>query len=308
MTDVNSPEGLISNFQTQLEHQWRRFRDIEGDDSARGSSYEAALQQLLEEYFGGRFDILSNCSIMDSQLACFNSFRNNAQNEIDVVALFSHASPRIILRETNLNWVPLEGVSFLCEVKSRIDKPRLESDLEKLEIVRDLEMDPDERFGTKVHGEYSVDHQLHCLVYDRCSISNNSLNSLLKENSVWDMVLLVEDDILIVNNTLPVIEYLHAMAVSSQTQNVEKEFDEPMEIVTPGEEDSYCLSLGNGLAWFIIALSITIPVPLGVTTVSSLSQLVSRSSTEVKLGATSSIDEMNSVEYKPANFEDTDEN
>lgn len=307
MTDVNSPEGLIANFQTQLEHQWSRFRDIEGDDSSRGSSYETALQDLLREYFGGRFDILSNCSIMDSELACFDAFGKNAKNEIDVVALFSHASPRIILRETNMNWVPLEGVSFLCEVKSRIDKGRLESDLKKLEILRGLEVDPDDRFGTKVHGDYSVDHQVHCLVYDRSSIADETLDALLSDSTAWDIILLVEDDTLIVNGTLPVFKYLQSMAISSQVSETDVVHEEPKKVVIPGDGDESTLSVGNGLAWFIIALSITIPVPLGVTTVSSLSQLVSQSSTGIRQGATSSIDEQDSIRYEPADFEDKDE-
>lgn len=307
MTDVNSPKGLISNFQTQLEHQWNRFRAIDADDSSRGSSYERALQDLLEEYFGGRFDILSNCSIMDSELACFEAFGKNSENEIDVVALFSHASPRIILRETDVNWIPLEGVSFLCEVKSRIDKGRLESDLEKLQILRSLEIEPDDRFGTKVHGDYSVDHQLHCLVYDRSSIADETLNTLLSDTNAWDMVLLVENDTLIVNSSIPVIKYLESMAIASQVSETDMVNEELSEVVIPGDGNGSMLSVGNGLAWFIIGISITIPVPLGITTVSSLSQLIRRSFTGVRHGATSSIDENDSINYEPTNPENRDE-
>jgi hypothetical protein len=119
---------------------------------------------------------------MDEQLACFDLFSDDSENEIDVMALFSHASPRIILQETDVNWVPLEGISFLCEIKSRIDKGRLESDLEKLEIVRSIEVDPDDRFGTDVTGSYSVYYQLHCLVYDQSSISDDTLESILNDN------------------------------------------------------------------------------------------------------------------------------
>lgn len=306
MPKINNPDALISNFQTQLEHQWSRFRDIEADDSARGSSYETALQELLKEYFGGRFDILSNCSIMDSQLACFDSFSDQSENEIDVVGLFSHASPRIILQETDVNWVPLQGVSFLCEVKSRIDKGRLESDLEKLGIVRSLEEDPDERFGTKVHGDYCVDHQVHCLVYDRSSISDKALNSLLEDNTSWDMVLIVEDDVLVVNKSLPVSEYLQSMAIASQLPTPDEMPDEEGDIVIPGEANSNMLSLSNGLAWFVVSLSISIPVPIGLTTASTLSQLIGASSTGVKLGATSSIDKK-TLRYEKPESQDRDE-
>ena len=306
MTDINSPEGLISNFQTQLEHQWSRFRAVEADDSSRGSSYETALQNLLQEYFGGRFDILSNCSVMDSELDCFDTFGKNAKNEIDVVALFSHASPRIILRETDVNWIPLEGISFLCEVKSRIDKGRLDSDLEKLEILRRLERDPDDRFATKVHGEYCVDHQLHCLVYDCSSIADETLNALLTESTAWDMVLLVEEDTLIVNNTLPAARYIRSMAITSQIRRTDVVYDELGEVAIPSEGDESILSVDNGLAWFIIALSITIPVPIGVSTVSSLSELITRSFTGIRHGAASSVNEQDGMRCEPADSEDTD--
>lgn len=307
MAEINTPTGLIRNFQTQLEHQWQRYRGTEGDDSARGSSYESALQDLLDEYFGGRFDIWSNCSVMDSQLACFDTFEKNAQNEIDVVALFSQASPRIVLREMDMNWVPLEGISFLCEVKSRVDKGRLESDLRKLEILRELEIDPDDRFPTKVHGDYTVDHQLHCLIYDKGTISDDTLNSLLDGSDAWDLVLLVEDDTLIVNGTLPILPHLRSMAVSSQVMNAddeENDGDRVMEAQLPANVDCSCISLSNGLAWFILAISVTIPVPLGVGTSSCLFRLLQQSITGLQWGAKSEVTKEDTVEWKSVDPED----
>lgn len=301
MNDVSSPTGLIQNFQTQLEHQWQRFRRPEGDDTARGNSYESALKDLLDEYFGGRFDVISNCSVMDADLACFDSFGQGAQNEVDVLALFSHATPRVVLREAELNWVPLEGVSLLCEVKSRVDKGRLESDLRKLEILRELEVDPDDRFSTKISGEYTVDHQIHCLVYDRGHIADETLNTALADSTAWDVVLLVEDDTLIVNETLPFVEYLSPLAVLSQTRNIDglqHDDDQVRQAVLPGSEGSTCLSVSNGLAWFILLLSSTIPVPLSVSASSCISELLRHSVTGIRLGASTRVTEDDTVEWE----------
>jgi len=305
MTEISSPPGLITNFQTQLEHQWSRLRELESDDSARGSSYETVLKDLLQLYLSGRFDILSNCSVMDSNLACFDEFGNGAENEVDVVGLFSQASPRIILEEYDISWVPLEGVAFICEVKSRLDKGRLQSDIEKLEKIRNLEQEPEDRFGTKISGDFTIDHQLHCLVYDRSSISDDTLNEILAGNDAWDLVLLVEDDTLIVNQTLPAVRYLQAMAMASQIKNPEDEIDGPRRLIPPGEENASCISLGNGLAWFLLTIPVSIPVPLGVTTAESLLQLILKSTTGVRLGASTSVDENDIAKQIPEDPEDS---
>lgn len=314
MPETNSPERLINRFQTQLKHDWSRFRDIEGDDSARGNSYESAFRDLLAEYFGGRFDIYTNCSVMDTHLSCFDEFGNGVSNEVDVVSLFSHATPKIVLREREMTWIPLEGVSFLCEIKSRVDKGRLKSDLEKLSVLRSLETDPDDRFGITVSGDYSVDHQIHCLVYDKSSISDDSLNSLLDGTNAWDLVLLVEDDILIVNQTLPVQRVLAATAAASQIpdpynddrlDDVLGNDGEAKSVKFPGDSSRSSISIDSGLAWFMLALSISIPWPVGLTTVDHLSQLAMFSKTNLQSGASTSIDQEIEFEERGGADDDT---
>lgn len=284
MVKIDSPNGLIVNFQTQLEHRWHRFRNMAGDDSARGSSYESAFQKLLNEYFGGRFDIRENCSVLDRELNCFNEFGKNAQNEVDIVALFSHATPRLVLQEGDMKWMPLEGSSFLCEVKSQVDKGKLEADLKKLEILRRLERDPDDRFGTAVRGDFCVNHHLHCLVYDRASISDETMNSILEQNDAWDLVLLVEDDVLIVNDTMPANEYLIKNVLFSRVIN---DTDDAAQSQVPNENG--CISVDHGLAWYLMILAISIPVPLGKQTSDTFSTLLRQSVLGIQPGATTEI-------------------
>lgn len=303
MTEINSPEGLIRRFQTQLEHQWRRYRDIEADDSARGSSYESALRDVLQMYFGGRFDLHTNCSVMDQNLACFDAFHQNAQNEIDVLALFSHATPRIVLHEGDIQWVPLAGISFLCEVKSRIEKGKLKTDLEKLKILRSLEKDPNDRFGTKVHGDLTVDHQLHCLIYDRAQIADTTMESLLKGSDAWDLLLIVEEDTLVINSTLPVLKIIERSAIGSHL--IDNKRDPERKRVASPDEEIHFISSSNGLAWFILSLSHSIPVPIGISTANTLHELITYSMTGMEYGATTEVNDDDMVEFEEVDdFED----
>ncbi|KPN29966.1 hypothetical protein SY89_00686 [Halolamina pelagica] len=306
MTTINSPAGLLESFQNQLEHDWSRFRNIAGNDTARGSSYENALSNLLDQYLGGKFDIHTACSVMDRNVSCFDKFGNGASNEIDVVALFSHSTPRIVLREHEITWVPLSGVAFLCEVKSRVDKGRLESDLDKLSVLRELEKDPDDRFGVTVSGDYSVNHQLHCLVYDESSISDDELNSQLANSTDWDLVLLVKEGTLMINNTLSISEYLVPLAIASQIPDPSNDerisnSDEPQDIHIPGNSEDGIISINNGLTWFILAISGSIPWPVGLTTADHLSQLAMKSETKLQFGAAKSVSEQ-------INLDGSDEN
>lgn len=204
MTDISSADELTRRFQTQLDHEWQRFRDIDANDTSRGSSYETELSNILESYLGSSYEIVTNCSIMDRDLECFDTFETSGQNEFDVVSLFCQAIPRIVVEEGKIRWVPLPSIAFVCEVKSRVDKGRLSSDLDKLSTLRSLEGDPADRFPTKMQGPSTVDRQIHCLVYDQASIANDTFTELLAQSqNSWDMVLIVEENVLVVNETLP---------------------------------------------------------------------------------------------------------
>ena len=289
MSDSSPIDNLLGIFQNQLERDWRTFRDIEGNDTARGASYEDALSDILSEYFGGIYNVETNCSVMDANLECFNEFDSSSQNEFDVVSLFRQANPRVILREGDITWVPLSAIAFLCEAKSKVDTGRLEDDLEKLESLRLLEADPDDRFPTKVSGDVTVDHQVHCLVYDRAEISNSAMTDLLDTYSTaWDIVLIVETDTVIVNGTIPYIEFLRDEAAATQLDAISDDSEGGMARAIDDPTHDF-ISVSNGFAWFMIVIGLSIPIPLSVQTVELFRNIVKETPSGAQYGAKTSV-------------------
>lgn len=290
MANTSPIDNLLSTFQNQLERDWRKFRNIEGNDTSRGSSYESALSNILNKYFEGIYKIETNCSIMDMELKCFDEFRSSSQNEFDVVALFRQASPRVILKEGDVTWIPLSAVAFLCESKSKVDKGRLKSDLKKFQILRSIESDPDDRFPTKVHGDFNVDHQIHCLVYDKSEISNSTMTDLLeKYTDAWDIILVVETDTIILNSTVPYVDLLRNQAIGTQMDAISSDTDGDVvrKIANPTHN---FMSVSNGFAWFMIVLSATIPVPLAIQTTELFTNLIKETKSGLQYGAKTSVD------------------
>jgi hypothetical protein len=156
-----------------------------------------------------------------------------------------------------MNWVPYDGVAFTCEVKSSLSKSNLEKDLKKLNILEELRGNPTKRFPQNLTGtDMVVPHQLHCLVYDENEISRQSRNELFYEYpSAWDLLLIVDEDKLLLNSTLPYARHLFGR------DRQEGEFQ-------------WC-HIENGLLWLIVALSVSIPQPPVVQTVNPLVKMAS---------------------------------
>jgi len=101
-------------------------------------------------------------------------------------------------------WVPYDGVGFICEVKCNPTKSNLEKDLTKLQKLVNLRTDPNERFRRPAMQAEAMTHQIHCLVNDENSFSDESHRELFKEYpDAWDLVLIVNEDKLYINSTLP---------------------------------------------------------------------------------------------------------
>ena len=60
------------------------------------------------------------------------------QNEIDVVATFNSAYPKIIVKLGDVNFVAYDSVAFLAEIKTTLDKTNLTEDLIKFEKISGL--------------------------------------------------------------------------------------------------------------------------------------------------------------------------
>jgi hypothetical protein len=275
MTGQTDPEALLNGVREKLQTQWQQHRKQSFNNNTKGAAYEKALRGFLLEYFEGIYKIQTRTAVIDQYLECFEVF-SSGQSELDVVATFRQAVPGIVFQSGDMKWVPYDAVSFICEVKSELTKPSLVDDIEKLEKVNSLDI-KETRFdrdsgrskltkwdsGDTIVRDLSVDHPLRCLVYDEESISAEFLLEYAASKSdQWDLILLVDEDVILVSPNLPFAEGWYDNA---KVDNEEFDIKEllPETVV-----------LSDGLIWFIILLSVSIPRPKPFDTTPALLGLV----------------------------------
>ncbi|WP_126662015.1 DUF6602 domain-containing protein [Haloterrigena salifodinae] len=247
---------LLTGLRQKLRTQWREYRSQSYNQNTKGEAYEQALANLLTDYVGGAYDIRTRTAVIDDNLDCFELF-TPAQNEIDVVATFPQATPQIVFQSQGMTWVPYHGVAFICEVKSRLTTTALRNDLEKTGKLQQIEREGS--FGVTIGGNMTVNHQLKCLVYDDSSnVNEETMVEILEENlEAWDLVLLVEEDMIIAHPKLPFTETL----------------ENPLFMYTKSENKGSVLAR-NGLFWLLTYISVSIPHPPSLVTVNPLLQML----------------------------------
>lgn len=286
-------EWLFERVEEQLRHNWDEIREVYAN--SKGNIYEQTLSDFLSSYFGGVYDINTKVAFIDSNLVCFEEFDFTQGNEeIDVVASFSQSNPRIIWEtgqdSRDLKWVPFEGIAFICEVKSQFTKQNLIKDLEKLESISQVSDALEDRFSLTITGEYTISNPIQCLVYDKASISDDTLENILTTNySHWHMILLVESNVLLLNRNLP---FSKCFLPGTHLSNLDFDPLEAAQILDRmnADLDPDIITLDNGLFWFLIVLSASIPQPMSVNTANSLLSLVS--STQWQTKAVTEIEDM----------------
>jgi len=270
-----NPEALLDGMREALRSEWEQHRRQSFNNNTKGAAYENALQGFLLEYLDTAFNIHTRTAIVDGNLECFETF-TAGENEFDVVATFQQAVPGIILKSGEMKWVPYDAVSFICEVKSKLTKNSLEDDISKLGKVDSLNISKnrfgrhagrtkltDNESGETVVRDLSVEYPLKCLVYDEESISGETLlDHVHMTTDMWDIILLVERDLILVSPELPFVEGWYSRI---EYENEEIEIEDMMPDV---------LVLPDGLIWFIILISISIPRPIPFDTSPALLMLV----------------------------------
>jgi len=270
---------LYEGVQNQLEYDWKRFRDQHHNPSNKGTSYEDAFADFLRKYFQGVYDIQTQSAIIDEDLEVFDIFdTSKGENEIDIVAQFESARPKIVFEVEDMTYTPLKGVAFICEVKSQVDSDRLKSDLSKLNKLGNLIEEEDSRWGVAQTGNYTTGRQIRCLIYDQSSISEERLLTTLEESSEWDLVLIVEDNRILMNSTLPLYQDTQASVDDIMTDlgkhpHVDEEEYQTLEVwLESATYDVY--SAHGGLMRFLVFLSGSIPRPLGVDSLDTFTNLL----------------------------------
>lgn len=286
MSGETDPGAIIEGFNEKLRFQWREYRRQAFNANTKGAVFENTLQEFLLDYFGGVYDVRTRTAVIDEYLECFDVF-NSENNEFDVVSSFQQSVPRLIFKSDEMTWVPYDGVAFISEVKSEINTTKLESDLEKFAKLKKIESDnlqnrfsrdtPGTRMyvelepGEKGYGEMmNVDHQLKCLVYDNASISESSLRERLQvDTEIWDLLLIVEENILFISPKLPFANFWKKRMVDAFSPVIEE---------GTIDKNSFpdIVALKDGLVWFVILISISIPRPQPFDVSPALLQLVQK--------------------------------
>lgn len=262
-------EQLYSQIKSQIDRKWDEHREVL--HNSKGDRYEDSFADLLETYYGGVYDFNTKVVASDSNREVFKQFDFNGDEEIDVVATFKQSKPRVLLslgqEENSLKWVPFESMAFMCEIKANLTKKNLENDFKKLEPITKVSEGLEDRFGVTASGNYCVDYPLRCLVYDEESISQETMSKILENNiEFWDLILLVKKDLLIVNHKLPIADYFKNRLEKS---NLFDGIVDRQEI--KGNEDAVQFyTVSEGILWFLVAVSASIPDPIAVNTVESL--------------------------------------
>jgi len=209
---TNHAERIIEKVENELMNELREVMELPSSPNVKGEMYEVKISSFFEKYLGSIYDFHTRVSIIDFLGFCFEVFKP-IENEFDIVATYKTAVPRIILKhegevnekKSEFKYIPYDSVAFIIQVKQDLDKGKLKSDLEKLKKIRSLPLCPGRIPASVTYpntlyiGGPSVS-PLNILFYLRGSISNEAIESLLKEfKDCWDFLVIVEDKILLIN-------------------------------------------------------------------------------------------------------------
>ena len=192
---------VVDGIGKQLRDKFEELRPLYYNTNTKGAGYEKVLKEVLSDYLDSIVSIHNRCLLIDRNLELLNILSYD-KNEFDIVATFNSACPKIVFQTNTLKYIPLDAVAFLIEVKQTITKPALKDDLDKMDYISKINTDG--RFGVTFTGMYSVSHPIKILAYyDKQIDDEEFFNTLIEHLEDWDIILLVEEDILYVNPILP---------------------------------------------------------------------------------------------------------
>lgn len=273
----NNGEWLLDKVQSQLDSDWDDIRDLKA--GAKGTHYERKLKKFLHQYYGNIYDIRTKTAVIDPDGECFDIFDFTGDDEYDVVASFKQSNPKIVFETgeepEKIPWVPYISAAFIIEVKSSLTKQALEGDLEKLNKLTQLDPTIEDRFDLNMTGGYTIDQPLKCLVYDRESIAEETLNELLEDHlEDWHLVLIVEEDTIILNSRLPFAQSLIPASNKFGPAEIDESLpDEALDAIEDEfdfDTDPDILTTDRGLLNFITAIAVSIPDPLSISTIDTI--------------------------------------
>lgn len=235
---------LVEAMNSEIESDFSRFRELPHNPDSKGSSYEEELQNLLQNYFGGSYNFYTKPAILDEDLNVFDIFDTaRGEQEFDVAGMYKQSKPQVVFDIGEMTYLPLPGIAQVFEIKSRLTKPNIEKDLEKLGKLKQL-LNEEDRAPSGMSYEGGLSRPALCLIYDENQISDDVLSTLLQESKNWDLLLDIESNVLHLNNTTSLAE-----------ENLKRAYDE--------EPVKNFYSVPYGFVNFPVALSAIVNEPVG---------------------------------------------
>lgn len=201
---------LLDGVDENLRNNFAHTRGLYYNQNTKGGNYEKILAEYFEKYLDNLVDFHTRSAILVAQLDALTLF-SHGKNEFDVVATFKTASPRIILESRDISYIPLDAVAFIIEVKQTLDKTKLENDIQKMKILKELRLS--NRFGR------TLIYPMKIFFYYEKKIAKETLEKILVENSdFWDIVIIYQDDRMYANSHLPYIARIQKILKGSIMQ------------------------------------------------------------------------------------------
>lgn len=231
---------FLNGINQELKSKFEQIRPIFLNSNTKGGEYEKHIANIFHQYFGSRFDFHIRAHLLDAEMNYLELF-STGENEIDIIATFSNAVPKIVFKAGDTNCIAYDSVAFTVDVKARLDKGKLEKDLEKATKLSKLSKSPPKIGSLMYGGNFVLDRPLRFLFYYEPHISEDELDRLLSMYySVWDIIFIIGDNRIVLNRSLPAVNEMM----------IEKKIDGP--ILSWGKNNTFIILL--------MIISTTIPV------------------------------------------------
>lgn len=192
---------ILTRIEEQLKTKFEELRSEKYNQNTKGYDYEEIVKQFFEDYVGGGFEVLIRMGILDAELKVLNALKPT-ENEFDVVGLYRNAVPKLVHRRL----VPYDSVAFIIEVKQTLTIPNLENDLAKFEKIKSLKINP-QRFNFNCWFPADlIKRPIRVLFYYESQADIEKVFGLLDSSDSWDLCIIVKDNNVLMNSTIPYVK------------------------------------------------------------------------------------------------------
>jgi hypothetical protein len=199
---------FLESINKELRSKFEELRSLKLNANTKGGEYEKHVANLLHDYLGSRFEFHVRAHLIDAEMEYLNIF-STGENEIDIIGTFSNALPRIILKVGDTRYVSYDAVAFTVDIKSRLDRQKLGQDLDKLSKISKLRKSPPAVGSVMYARSHFLDRPLRCLFYFEKSIDRIEMEKILdKYYSAWDIILLIDNNEILLNGSLPIVKQI----------------------------------------------------------------------------------------------------